>query len=316
VGKTILFQALDENDMAVMAMRSATYVHPGEHLSCVGCHENKHEAIPPMPNRLAMLRPPSEITPETDEGVEPLNFVRLVQPVLDAKCVSCHGGTQAPDLRGTTDAGAPYWSTSYKNLKDYAFWVGGPRWFIDEQHLERGGSRFYAGKYGAHIARLMNYLTPAHYDVNLTPQELLRLTLWLDNMSPFHGTYDGLASQAAGELVWPFTQDVDRDNPIGVEIDRPVPSEPPASVKGVSEVISWKDGTHISISGSVLTISNILRLPLEIDLISFKGSVVLSHRARGKAEICLSGSGIPQGTYVVRIRAGKERYNRKVAYVK
>jgi hypothetical protein len=295
VGKTILFQALDENDMAVMSMRSATYVHPGEHLSCVGCHENKHEAIPPMPNRLAMQRPPSPITPETDGGVEPLNFVRLVQPVLDGKCVSCHGGTQAPDLRGTTDAGTPYWSTSYKNLKNYAFWMGGPRWFIDEQHLERGGSRYYAGKYGARASRLMQYLKPDHYDVNLTDTELRRLTLWLDNLSPFHGTYDGLARQAAGELVWPFATDVDPDNPIGVEIDRPVPSEPPAAVHGVSEVVMRKDNIRLFVN------SEGFRLP------DYTGDVKLLDLSGREIPILNTGNGyfrftrnVPNGIYFVR----------------
>ena len=33
VGKAVYFQLLDEKGMAVHSMRSATYVHPGEHLS-------------------------------------------------------------------------------------------------------------------------------------------------------------------------------------------------------------------------------------------------------------------------------------------
>jgi len=41
VGKAIYFQLLDENGMAVQSMRSVTYVHPGERLSCIGCHEDK-----------------------------------------------------------------------------------------------------------------------------------------------------------------------------------------------------------------------------------------------------------------------------------
>ena len=41
VGKALYFQLLDEKGMAVHSMRSATYVHPGEHLSCLGCHEDK-----------------------------------------------------------------------------------------------------------------------------------------------------------------------------------------------------------------------------------------------------------------------------------
>jgi hypothetical protein len=42
VGKAIYFQALDERGMAIQSMRSATYVHPGEQLTCLGCHEPKH----------------------------------------------------------------------------------------------------------------------------------------------------------------------------------------------------------------------------------------------------------------------------------
>ena len=34
VKKTISFQLLDETGMAVQLMRSATYVHPGEQMSC------------------------------------------------------------------------------------------------------------------------------------------------------------------------------------------------------------------------------------------------------------------------------------------
>ncbi len=33
----IYFQALDKNRMAIQSMKSITYVHPGEKLSCVGC---------------------------------------------------------------------------------------------------------------------------------------------------------------------------------------------------------------------------------------------------------------------------------------
>jgi len=37
----LYFQALDENGMMVQNMRSATYIHPGETLSCIGCLETK-----------------------------------------------------------------------------------------------------------------------------------------------------------------------------------------------------------------------------------------------------------------------------------
>ena len=89
-GKAIYFQALDARGMAVQSMRSVTYVHAGEHLACQGCHEPKHRT-PPAANgvRLALQRGPSRIAPEAD-GSNPFNYVRLVQPVLDRNCVTCH----------------------------------------------------------------------------------------------------------------------------------------------------------------------------------------------------------------------------------
>ncbi|HEX2959936.1 MAG TPA: hypothetical protein VHO70_24080, partial [Chitinispirillaceae bacterium] len=46
VGKPIYFQLLDDKGMALQSMRSVTFVHPGEQLTCTGCHENKWEATP------------------------------------------------------------------------------------------------------------------------------------------------------------------------------------------------------------------------------------------------------------------------------
>jgi hypothetical protein len=106
----VFFQAIGEDGLAVQSMRSATYVHPGEKLMCHGCHENHHRA-PTTSQKypIAMRRKPSEITPEVD-GSKPFSFPRLVQPVLDKKCVSCHmknADKKAPDLRSRVDQRAP-----------------------------------------------------------------------------------------------------------------------------------------------------------------------------------------------------------------
>ncbi|MHC4120565.1 MAG: HzsA-related protein, partial [Planctomycetota bacterium] len=78
VGKAIYFQALDERGMAIQSMRSATYVHPGEQMTCLGCHEQKHQASnQPTAKPLALLRRPSKIRPDVD-GSNPFNYVRLV----------------------------------------------------------------------------------------------------------------------------------------------------------------------------------------------------------------------------------------------
>jgi len=192
-------------------MRSGTYVHPDEHLSCVGCHEDrlKVSEVPVQP--LAMQRPPSKIAPEVG-GVEPVNFHRLARPIFDKHCKSCHQDrNQKPNF-------------TYTSLEPYAFYFhadGG------SNHMSwlHGGSRTIAGKFGARWSRLVRdgYLSQSHYNVNLTKAELRRITLWLDGnsleMPSFSLDSDIQKKARQGELVWPIL-DVDPKNPQGIEQGR------------------------------------------------------------------------------------------------
>ena len=202
VGKLVYFQALDERGMAVQSMRSATYVHPGEQLTCQGCHERKH--TPPgrfgeMP--LALTRRPSRIEP-APEGANPFSYPRLVQPVLDRHCVECHRKENAIDLSGAI-AGDYGWSKSYQNLAwKYAFYFRVSNGSIKSG--VHGGSRTLAGQFGARASRLLDYLDERHYGVDLSPEDLQRVTLWLDANSEFYGSYHDTAQQARGETVRPL----------------------------------------------------------------------------------------------------------------
>jgi hypothetical protein len=201
VGKPIYFQAIDQHGTAVQSMRSVTYVHPGEQLTCQGCHERKHR--PPAlldPAPLALRREPSRIEPDVD-GSNPFNYVRLVQPVLDRKCVACHEQEQALDLSGA--GGGPHgWTRSYTNLADkYGFYFHVSNGSINTG--VHGGSRTIPGQFGARAAELRRYLGPEHYGVQLTPEELQRVTLWLDCNSEFYGSYENTQAQACGEIVLP-----------------------------------------------------------------------------------------------------------------
>ena len=80
--------------MAVQTMRSLTYLQPGEHTSCVGCHEHRFSTPDSTSVSLARQRPPSIIAPGPD-GSKPLSYPLLVQPVLDRLCVECHRGAEA-----------------------------------------------------------------------------------------------------------------------------------------------------------------------------------------------------------------------------
>jgi len=85
----VYFQLLDENGDAVQTMRSWSQLQPGEHLSCVGCHESKNAAPPPCKRPLALRTGPQALDhgPDAPRG---FSFEREIQPILDKHCIQCH----------------------------------------------------------------------------------------------------------------------------------------------------------------------------------------------------------------------------------
>lgn len=194
----VYFQALDEKGMAVQSMRSDIYVSSQENLSCIGCHETRTGA-PATARRvtLAMQRGPSSITPET-EGSNPFSFVRLVQPVLDRHCVDCHAkDAKAPVLSTLPDDEPWSWLPSYRHLRSFAFY------YDDGGFTE---SKTYPGKFGAIASKLYAHLSKDHHGLKLPPEDMRRITLWLDCNSDFYGTYENLQAQRKGEIVHPVLE--------------------------------------------------------------------------------------------------------------
>ena len=192
----IFFQALDANGLAVQSMRSATYLHEGERILCAGCHEPK-DKTPPQATSLpiAMRRDPSKITPDVD-GSNPFSYPRLVQPVLDRNCVPCHSkkenAAKAPNLG--REPIKRKWFASYNSL-------------IDKYAFTNYGNNLYTtpGKFGAQASRLYAMLAKGHKNVKLSPEDMHRITLWLDCASMFYGVYeaDRGAAQLRGEIAHP-----------------------------------------------------------------------------------------------------------------
>lgn len=200
-GKEVYFQAIDQRGLAVQSMRSGTYLHPGERLTCQGCHERKHNPpSQPLELPLALRRAPSKLQPDV-EGSNPFSYVRLVQPVLDRNCVDCHREKKALDLSGVIE-GANGWTRSYTNLAEkYGFYFHVTNGSINSGI--HGGSRTTAGRFGAKAAKLSNYLDERHYSVKLSEEDFHRITLWLDCNSEFFGSYENTEAQARGEVVRP-----------------------------------------------------------------------------------------------------------------
>lgn len=191
----VFFQALDEKGRAVLSMRSDIYVAPNENLSCIGCHDDRKMAPPLHSTAIVMKRKPSTIKPEMD-GTAPFNYPRLVQPIWDKHCVSCHGAGTKLDLTGTIDE--DHWSVSYRNLRPYAFFYDGQGGYVE--------SKTYPGKFGAMASPLYYLLEQGHKGVELSPEEMRRVAIWLDCNSDFYGTYEDTEAQKRGEVVFPIME--------------------------------------------------------------------------------------------------------------
>jgi hypothetical protein len=200
VNLPVYFQALDAEGVAVQSMRSATYVHPGETLTCLGCHNSPTSGYTMGQSSAAALRrQPSVIMPEV-EGSKPFSYPILVQPVLDNNCVACHTkskaeGKKCPDLtRGALTNNGDFF-TSYHSLRNFAF-------FWNEAGFD-GVPDSKPGQIGARKSRLYQMLGKGHHDLKLSKEDLHRLTLWMDCNSDFYGSYENLVEQKAGKVVWP-----------------------------------------------------------------------------------------------------------------
>ena len=143
-----------------------------------------------------MQREPSKLVPDVD-GTNPFSYPRLVQPVLDRHCAGCHAEhpDSAPRLdREVIAKGRQKWYASYHSLApEYGFWQYG------ERH------RTIPGKFGARAAKLYHLLKEGHHGVELSEEEMHRITVWLDSCSMFYGVYEaeGGIAQLEGKVVYP-----------------------------------------------------------------------------------------------------------------
>jgi hypothetical protein len=193
----VYFQAIDEQGLAVQSMRSATYIQPGERLICQGCHEPRSKARGPMSKfPKAMRQKAANIKPEV-AGTNPFSFPILVQPVLEKHCIKCHTeqkakGKKCPDL-SKGKIGRNFFN-SYKSLQKHAF-------YFDNAVFTT--PRTIPGKFGARASKLYQMLAKGHNKLKLPPEDMHRITLWLDSNSDFFGSYENLEAQAKGEVVKP-----------------------------------------------------------------------------------------------------------------
>ena len=198
--KELIFQLLDEDFRAVQSMRSVAFLHKGEHLSCLGCHEPRnHSPLPMTGSPLALKRPPS-IPQAEPMGREPITYARHVKPILERADLPCLGNPK---------------KLEHKDLLPLAFYfAGGFRGYLYQP--VHWGSRTIPGFYGARVSVLGNEAHAAWKAGKLSEADYRTLSLWLDCNSLRLGAFHGEAAQMAGLLVWPRL-DMDPADPLGLE---------------------------------------------------------------------------------------------------
>ena len=205
-GKSLFFEVLDEKYRDVRRMRSFMNVKGGETISCVGCHES-YSTAPPNRGVQALRRPPREITPPP-WGAGPMDFSRVVQPVLTRRCATCHDGSEGKkksfDLTGRrlvvaegadNQSPGPPWpntphrvSASFVNLLKYVSFtrLGG---------YEGGNLPLAPYAVGSHRSALVKLLDAGHYGVELRPAEWRAIVAWIDCNAPYLGGWDDYVSK-------------------------------------------------------------------------------------------------------------------------
>ncbi len=210
VAKELIFQVLDENFRAVQSMRAVAFVHPGEQLSCQGCHEPTQRSPQLAKPPLAMRRAPSKLQPELGR-IEPVSYYRQIKPIFEKACLPCH----TREHKGPQDM-------SYAALRNDVFWFSGAMsgGMVSDYSGIHGGSRTIPGRFGANYCKLGNALTNAAHLKTVSESDRRTVNLWLDSNSLRLGAYEDEAAQLRGELVWPVL-DVDPRNPLGTETTAP-----------------------------------------------------------------------------------------------
>jgi hypothetical protein len=180
-GKVLYFEALDENLNEIQRMRSVVQLQPGEQRGCVGCHEDR-QTTPRLKPALAARRPPSRLEgPSWGSGA--FSYEAVVQPVWNAKCVSCHATGDKHKMNLSGALGADRVPASYRTLISGG-WVHYFNWAWDQRHHKAEPMTF-----GTLKSRLWQVLDAGHYDTKLTRDEMHRVKCWIDLNCPLWPDY-------------------------------------------------------------------------------------------------------------------------------
>jgi hypothetical protein len=185
-------------------MLSVTYVHPGERLSCVGCHEPNRSSPPVLPNiPLAMRRLPTSLSPETPDG-RLLRSEDYIVPAVDrvlAACTRIPGGPETTDRRQLRQQDWLRYNEGFGvNQGDKSF-------------------RTTPDAFGARGCKLWEFVQANKRKLEgLEPDDIRLTALYMDLLCVGSSTYQDNVVTGPDGRTWPRHPDLDVNNPLGLEV--------------------------------------------------------------------------------------------------
>jgi hypothetical protein len=187
--ENVFFQALDESFMELQRMRTFLNLMPGEHRSCIGCHEVRRKA-PNLKraNPMALDYPVEALYPQPgDTGPRTVHYALDVQPILDKHCIGCHSGEEPKGELALTGELTGLWNRSYENLTQ--------KNLVSYLHTCGFGSSHVPAEppltFGSHRSKMVERIRKDPCKANLTREEFIRIVTWIDANAPYYGTHRG-----------------------------------------------------------------------------------------------------------------------------
>ncbi|MBT3201012.1 MAG: hypothetical protein HN350_14005 [Phycisphaerales bacterium] len=185
--RSISLNLLDADGKLLMRMGSDMHIMPGERRSCVGCHEiREKDMVPPVTagkRPIAAMRQPS--TPKQPNwGTDGLiDYIRVVQPVLDKYCIRCHAGATPKGGVNLTSDRTRFFCQSYDNLVDR-----GLANFVNV--FAQGHDDGTPVSEGSYTSKINKYIdTKKHCKKEISSEEKQRIYTWIDANVPYYGSY-------------------------------------------------------------------------------------------------------------------------------
>jgi hypothetical protein len=193
-------QALDKDFMEIQRMRTFINLQPGEHRSCIGCHEHRNQA--PALRRagpsLAMAHPPVRLGPQPGETApRPVHYETDVQPIFDKHCTRCHNAADPQGGLALSGQRTTHFNRSYEEImskelistvREWSTPPGKRDWlYWSMEH----NAPIPPYRFGSHASRLVQLLIKGHYEVKLSEPEWVRLVTWVDTNGQYYGSYFG-----------------------------------------------------------------------------------------------------------------------------